>query len=129
MKKAIVFLFGLILIVSCQDSVVEKPDNLIDKDQMVDIIYDLSLLEAIKSSNYGALESRKIDPTTYVYKKYKIDSVQFAKSDRYYASDIDVYSGIYDKVSKRLESNRNAIDSTNKSKLDLEKKASGIPKK
>lgn len=129
MKKVLVFLLGLMLTVSCQDSVVEKPDNLIDKDQMVDIIYDLSLLEAIKSSNYSSLESRKIDPNTYIYKKYKIDSLQFAKSDRYYASDIDVYSGIYDKVSKRLESNKNAIDSTNKVKLNLGKKLTGILKK
>ncbi len=129
MKKAIVFLLGLMVVFACQNTVVEKPDNLIDKDMMVDIIYDLSLLEAIRSSNYGSLESRKIDPTTYIYKKYKIDSLQFAKSDRYYASDIDVYSGIYDRVSKRLENNRNAIDSVSKAKLDLGKKSGVLPKK
>lgn len=117
------------VVFACQNTVVEKPDNLIDKDMMVDIIYDLSLLEAIRSSNYGSLESRKIDPTTYIYKKYKIDSLQFAKSDRYYASDIDVYSGIYDRVSKRLENNRNAIDSVSKAKLDLGKKSGVLPKK
>jgi len=129
MKKALIVLFGLIAVASCQDSVVEKPDNLIEKDRMIDIIYDLSILEAIKSTNYGSLESRKIDAATYVYKKYKIDSLQFAKSDHYYASDIDTYSEIYDRVSKRLENSKKAIDSTNKGKLNLGKKSGTLPQK
>lgn len=129
MKKTIIVLFVLIAFASCKDTVVEKPENLIEKDKMVDIIYDLSLLEAIKSTNYGSLESRKIDASTYVYKKYKIDSLQFAKSDHYYASDIDSYSEIYDRVSKRIENNKQAIDSANKTKLNLGKKSGTMPQK
>jgi hypothetical protein len=102
--KNIALLFGLIfLALGCSRSAVEKPSNLIDEDKMVEIIYDLSLLEAIKSQKPIVLENTNVNPNTYIYKKYKIDSVQFAKSNAYYASDIKTYKEIYEKVSKRLE--------------------------
>ncbi len=45
-------LFGLIVIsFGCNSNSFEKPKNLIDKDKMVAILYDISLLEAIKTQN------------------------------------------------------------------------------
>jgi len=101
-KLAALFLLFAILI-SCQKPAVSKPDNLIDEEVMVDIIYDISVLEAMKSQKAVILEANKINPNTYIYKKYKIDSLQFANSDKFYASDIKKYKEIFDKVNKRME--------------------------
>jgi uncharacterized protein DUF4296 len=116
MKKLAGLLFAMLLLVSCNDKPVEKPKNLIPEDKMVDIIYDLSLLEAIRISDPISIAQRKINPSTYIYKKYKVDSLQFAKSDRYYASDIDGYAKIYKRVETRLERNKKSVDSLSKIK-------------
>ena len=45
MKKIILlFLMGLFVTIGCKDDLVTKPKNLIERDKMVDIIYDLSLI-------------------------------------------------------------------------------------
>ena len=106
----------LILLISvltqCNTRIIEKPENLIEEDKMIEIIYDLALLDAVKSQNPIYLETNKINPRTYVYKKYSIDSLQFVKSNQYYASDVEAYKKMYDKVSQRIE---NLKDKTGKS--------------
>ena len=75
---------------------------------MVNIIYDLSVLEAMKSKN-PELSGK---PTSaYIYNKYRIDSLQFAENNRYYATDLEKYKKIYEKVNERLETNRKTADS------------------
>ena len=111
MRTFFTCLLALFLLVSCEKTTVKKPDNLIKEDKMVDIIYDLSLLEAIKSQKPAVLDSNSVDSKTYIYEKYKIDSLQFAKSDQYYASDIPSYKKMYDKVTKRIEDNKKITDS------------------
>jgi hypothetical protein len=58
---------------------------------MIDVMYDLSILDAIKYQNPASLETYKINPSQYIYKKYKIDSAQFAQSNIYYASNYKDY--------------------------------------
>jgi hypothetical protein len=100
MKKSI--LVGLLLLLfSCNDTI-EKPNNLIEKDKMVDILYDISLLEAIKSQNINGGISNK-NANAYLYQKYKIDSVQFAQSNKYYAADVEEYKKMFEEVKTRLE--------------------------
>jgi Domain of unknown function (DUF4296) len=104
MKKFLV-LFSIFLIVSsCNNSVVEKPDNLIDDDTMVDILYDLSIIDVIKSQ--GSFSGKNYySNNDYIFKKYKIDSLQFARSNQYYASDVAKYKRMYNKVNQRLTDN------------------------
>lgn len=102
--RIIVFIFAILLLASgCGDDAIKKPDNLIEKEKMVDIIYDLSIVEAIRSQRPSVFEKNNVNPNTYIYKKYGIDSLQFAKSNEYYASDIKGYKKIYEEVSKRLQ--------------------------
>ena len=117
MKKGILYLVVIFLGTACNGTIADKPANLIDEDKMVNIIYDMSLLEAIKVANPNSLDERGIDLKTYIYKKYKIDSTQFAQSDKYYASDIDTYGNIYEKVSKRIEAVKSEADTLLKKKL------------
>jgi hypothetical protein len=109
MKKLIAITLVLLL-AACEGSTIQKPKKLIEEDTMVDIFYDLSLLEAIKAHNPGVIQNAK-DPNKYVYKKYGVDSLQFAQSNRYYATDIKRYKKMYGRVGKRLEQNKNKLDS------------------
>ncbi|MEM0541750.1 DUF4296 domain-containing protein [Flavobacterium sp. j3] len=111
MKKTIALLCLLFSIYSCTNAIVEKPKNLIEKDKMIDILYDLSLLDAIKSQNInGGISSKTVE--NYIFKKYKIDSIQLAKSNTYYASDIDEYKKMIEEVKTRLSNETLKIDKT-----------------
>lgn len=103
MKKLLLFFIGLVFITSsCNNGAVEKPNNLLDEDQMVDMIYDLSLLDAMR--NQGSFSQKKYPTSTeFLKQKYKIDSLTFAKNTLYYASDLKKYKRIYDNVKKRLD--------------------------
>ena len=81
----------------------EKPENLLSKDKMVDVLVELSLVSSAKGINKRELENKGILPDAFVYKKHKIDSAQFAQSNNYYAYDIDEYSNIYQKVKDSLD--------------------------
>jgi len=119
MKKLILF-FILFMVVasSCKNKVVEKPKNLIDRDKMVDIIYDLSLLEAAKTQTSGTFQYPK--STQFLKEKYKVDSLTFAQSTQYYASDMKDYKKIYDEVKKRLNDENTKLNGGKPVKENLE---------
>ena len=118
MRKIITFLTIIALFVSCKQEVIDKPEQLIERDVMVDIMYDLSILEAMKYQNPTTLDTFKINPREYILKKYKIDSLQFAKNNVYYAADYKGYKLMFEKVTKRLDDNKTKIDSL----INFEKK-------
>jgi hypothetical protein len=101
MKRFIILVCCVFTFVSCNNSSVEKPKNLIGKDKMVDILYDMSILEAIKNQNIHGGISSKVG-NDYIYKKYKIDSIQFVKSNKYYAANIEQYKKMFEEVKTRL---------------------------
>jgi hypothetical protein len=111
MKKTILFLVVLTFLVSCKEEVLQKPERLIEKDVMLDIMYDLSVLEAIKYQNPVSLDTFKINPRDFILKKYKVDSLQFAKSNVYYASDYEDYKLMFEQITKRLETTKKSADS------------------
>lgn len=102
MKKIVVFL-GVILLVSCSDKAVEKPENLIEKDEMISILYDITLLQAADNTNAAKISQEGIKAEDFIYKKYNIDSVTLAQSNRYYASDPGKYKKMFGEVYHRIE--------------------------
>ena len=118
MKKGVLFFILISLILSCKEEVVKKPENLIEKEIMVDVMYDLALLEAIKYQSPNALETHKINPDEYIFKKHKIDSAQFVQSNMYYASDYKQYKKMYDQISSRLKENKSLTEAAIKSEND-----------
>ena len=110
MKKIIPLLVVVSILVSCKKDIVKTPDHLIEKNKMINIIYDLSILESVKTTNPTSLDSFKINPTEYIYKKHKIDSVQFAQNNIYYASDYKAYKAMFEQIKSRLEKNKSLMD-------------------
>ncbi|CAM3933797.1 DUF4296 domain-containing protein [Flavobacterium weaverense] len=123
MKKLVLFLATVTLFLSCKEDVVKKPAGLIKKDVMVDIIYDISLLDAIKYQNPKYIDSFKINPQKFILKKYKVDSLQFANSNVYYSADYENYKLMFDEVAKRLEQKETVTDSLIKLESKKLKKA------
>ena len=105
MKKGI-SLLAILALIGCKEDLVKKPDLLIEKSKMMDIMYDLALLEAIKYQNPAVLDSNQIRPKQFIYKKYKIDSLQLAQNNRYYAADYKSYKVMFESVVKRIESEK-----------------------
>ncbi len=118
MKKILSLLAIVILFVNCKDEVVKKPDRLIEKGKMIDIMYDLSILEASKFQNPADLGSYSNTPSEYIYKKYKVDSLQLAQSNIYYASNYIEYKDMYEQVGKRIDGKKATVDAI----IKIEKK-------
>lgn len=111
--KQLLFLFVTFFIVSCSKNPVPKPDNLLDEKTMVDILYDVSLLQAIEGSMPNKLMEHNIEMDQYIFKKYKIDSVTYRQNQMYYAGDARKFKKIYKKVLERLDKEKQT-ESNNK---------------
>ncbi|MBP4140863.1 DUF4296 domain-containing protein [Flavobacterium sp. P4023] len=110
MKRIIFFIVSLTLFISCKDDAVKKPKRLIKKEVMVDIMYDISLLDAIKYQNPTSIDSLKINPRDFIFKKYKVDSLQFATSNVYYSTDYEGYKVMFDEVAKRINKEKKSAE-------------------
>lgn len=119
----------LLSFVSCKEEVIAKPDRLIAKDKMIEIMYDIAILEGIKYQNPSSLDSNQINSASYIYGKYKIDSIQLAQSNVYYASDYVEYKNMYDELIKRIERKKAVIDSLVKKDSKYKKKRDAIKAK
>lgn len=86
---------------SCKDESIKKPKNLIDRNKMIAIIHDLAVLEGAKSQTVGTVKYPK--PIEFMKNKYKVDSLTFAESTQYYASDCKEYKKMYEEVKNQLK--------------------------
>lgn len=95
-------LLGLFLINCTSNTIIKKPDNLVPKDEMVNILTDMFLASGGENIKNLQLQ-RKVNYFPLVYEKYQIDSTRFKESNFYYVSRIDDYQEIIDKVDKKLK--------------------------
>lgn len=66
----------LCLVFSCNNTLNQNnkpPENLISKEKMVDIIYDMTLINVAKGVNKSILENNGIIPEQYLFSKHSID--------------------------------------------------------
>lgn len=114
----------LCLVFSCNNTLNQNnkpPENLISKEKMVDIIYDMTLINVAKGVNKSILENNGIIPEQYLFNKHSIDSMLFAKSNEYYSYDLKTYQTIYDNVKIKLEKNKKIISDS----IEILKQISG----
>ncbi len=100
MKKYLLIIF---LFIGCTDNV---PDNLISKEKMEKIIFDIMILNA--SSGFDLKIDNNLSSDELIYKKHNIDSLQFFESELYYSKNPREHYEIYAKVKIRI---LNSIDS------------------
>ncbi len=107
-----------ILALGCGEEVIKKPPNLIAREKMSDILYDLAMINAAKAINPHVLEENGVDPMKFIYRKYEIDSAQFVQSDIYYASLPIEYERLYKEVETRLEMEKTRLEEVRKQRND-----------
>jgi hypothetical protein len=113
----LIFLISL----SCNNNAIKKPskpDDLIGKKVMVNLLYDMAVISAAKGSNKKVLENNGVFPEAYIFEKYNIDSLQFAESNTYYSFNPEQYQEIYKQVKLKIEVERKIHQKV----LDIEKK-------
>lgn len=78
---------------------------------MVDILTEAYLANAARSVDNKSIIEKGIVIDTLVYKNFGVDSLQFAKSNEYYAADINIYIEIFQKVEAKLNAMQIKMDS------------------
>ncbi|MDO9274578.1 MAG: DUF4296 domain-containing protein [Lutibacter sp.] len=87
----------------------KKPDHLIPKNQMVDLLADMLIASGAENIKNNDLQ-RNVNYYPLVFKKYGIDSTRFKESNYYYTSRIDDYEEILKKVDERLNELKKVYD-------------------
>ncbi len=122
-KNVSVIVVLCLLVIACNgNGKPKKPDNLISKDKMYEVLYDLYVINAAKCVNRKLLEASGFMPETYVLTKHNIDSLQFVDSNMYYAFDPDVYEAIVAKVKVRLEKEKVEFEAVQKTEVKAAKR-------
>ena len=120
----------VVLLISCGEKLMEKPEDLIPKEKMINILKDMTILNSAKSTNISVFHDNKIEPTSFIFSEYGIDSLQFVTSDRYYAS-IDryiipncslpnEYEAMYIEIEKQLEAEEKEVTEAKRIKDSVE---------
>ena len=103
-KSATSLMFSYFLLISCGKEIKpEKPDNLIPENKFTEILLDMFVINSAKGVNKKVMEENGLKPEAYIYQKYQIDSLQFAKSNEYYAFDSEKYTEILYRIKQRVE--------------------------
>ncbi len=99
-------------ILSCQNTdKVKKPKNLIEEEKMTDILYDMALIDALRSTPQANSNRKISDPKAFIFQKYDIDSAQLASSQEYYLHKFKINLRMYEEVRRRLKEGRDILDS------------------
>ena len=117
MKKLFVLIGFLVL--SCDtNSAVTKPDVFLSSEKMENILYDLTVLKAIKTS-YNNNEGKALFNDNYIYRKYNIDSTILAQNQLYYAQSPKESIVLYKRIDQRLKKAKDSIDQLLKKQAEL----------
>jgi len=109
-QRIFLAVLGLVLVLSCNEvKAPKKPENFIKKDKMTDILYDVSLMRALKTYSVNDMLALGLQPDSYIYEKYEIDSLQLAQSIDYYSVNFNEYAAIWEEVGERLTAQRDEI--------------------
>lgn len=96
------FIIASGVMASCSRPKVEVPVSVISADSMVNILADMHLAEAAiqmrNLSGHDSLHPEAFGRYKFVLDKYKISRQTFEKSFRWYSSEPQIFSKLYDSV-------------------------------
>ncbi|MBP8792252.1 MAG: DUF4296 domain-containing protein [Lutibacter sp.] len=103
MKKHFIIALLSFLVISCtSNTILKKPDDLIPRDKMVNLLTDLLLANSADNIR-NTQDKRNVQYFPLVFEKYQVDSAQFRASNYYYTSRIDDYDKIMKEVETRFQ--------------------------
>jgi len=98
MRNIIFILLILFMPIGCETS--NKPNNLIGKKQMENIIFDILILNGINTNSL--MNEVEVIGDEFIFERYSIDSLQFYESETYYSKRPRDHYEIYSNVKKRI---------------------------
>ncbi len=108
--KVFIYIILVLIFLSCESRTsYDKPKDLIQKDQMIDLLIDMHFVNGITGVN-NKKGIKANDYMSVLYEKYQIDSTRFASSNLYYISNISEYEKLLKEVKKRLEAQQIIFD-------------------
>ena len=118
MRQFILLGVIILMVFSCKKAhIIPAPENLIGEDQMVNILYDIQVLNAANGSSPDMIKHNDIVLESYIYEKYQIDSLQLVNSTIYYASKADEMIKIYELVNNRLDTIKKRLEEERKKEV------------
>lgn len=116
--RIILSIFFLLVLFGCTqkvETVVTIPENFIQQDQMVDIVVDLLLMDAVLVKKQKK-KSKDLDFSKYylhnsILEKYNITRGEFDSNFTYYAQNLKVMDVIYAEAITKLTKMQGEIDS------------------
>ena len=103
MNKNIYFIVLAFLVSCTSNTIYKEPKDLIPKDTMIALLTDMYLASSAKNIKNKFLK-KESNYMVLVYNKYKIDTIRFDRSNKYYTSKADEYSDMLKKVKKNIDS-------------------------
>ena len=124
-------LFLVLVLFSCEKQTrPDKPDDLLSKQEMSNILYDMIIINSAKGSSMKTLQENGVDPDRYVLEKYNIDSTRFVNSNTYYAYDFEDYREILISIEERIKKEQEEYqDLLEEEKIASKKRIDSLKKK
>jgi len=124
-RLQILLLLLLITIVSCEDEIVQKPENLIKEDQMIDMLVDIHLGQATYNHfRYDSIMLNNSSVNFYysVLEKYQVPDTVFEQSFVYYSGKPKNFEKMYRKVMNNLSLMEQEFSGRKEELLQLDEK-------
>ncbi len=125
----IVFLLLAVALASCDEPMMPKPENLIRKNQMIDMLVDIYLAEATYNKfRYDSIMKNNSSVNFYysVLDKYQVPDSVFEKSYIYYASVPKDFEKMYREVMNKLSVKEQELSGRKEQLLEFDEE--GIPR-
>ncbi|GIJ95748.1 hypothetical protein CAPN001_03170 [Capnocytophaga stomatis] len=106
MKLKYFYIILALLLTSCGENIISKPEKLLSETEMESLMYDLAVFDAIKSVDYQLMDTVNFNVDEVIYKKHGIDSLSFIENMIYYASFPKKYDNIIKNADARLQKER-----------------------
>ncbi len=124
MKIRLIIALGLVLLFdACKDPIMEKPRKLLTRDQMIDMLVEIHLSQAISQTRRFANEDlASFSESDYYYtilQKFKTADSTFEKSLIYYSGKPKEFEKIYTRVLNRLNEMEQEQAKKNQQPVDI----------
>lgn len=124
--RTAVYLVFIVILGSCQKVVrPEKPEKLLPKDKMIAIMAESYTGNSARSIDNRTLRNSGVKLDSILYTKFDVDSITFAESNAYYASQLNEYIYIISEVEKVLSAKKKQVDSIIKEEANAERDSLG----
>jgi len=105
--RGIICILFVIFFWSCNKPYIKKPDDLLSKSEMVDILVDLYLSQQTlnaKPTHTGDIIQNLAKNSAYIFERHGTTHKMFEDSYKFYFTDPKTYNSILDDVKDELQS-------------------------